>query len=163
MINDENIADVFIRWTALIGQKSLRLALTIQQAAGTGLTTLIVIGNAIKSYPDFDWAQVRLHFPQEWNNFTRAVQVVNNNPYYGYRKDLGVVKSTLYKNLSYIAKELLIKVGGQQSLTQYAEFPVRIPDKAGFDVLISDYEAAHAGQAYTQEQIAEQELRLQTW
>lgn len=65
------------------------------------------------------------------------------------------MKSTLYKSLSYIAKELLIKVGGQQSLTQYAGFPVRIADKAGFDVMIADYEAAHADKVFTDQQLHE--------
>ncbi|KAK9707981.1 hypothetical protein QE152_g27537 [Popillia japonica] len=62
------------------------------------------------------------------------------NVYYGFKHDLGVVKSTLYKSYGYVAKELLIKLRGERSLAQYAGWPRMVANQAAVDRLIANFE-----------------------
>ncbi|KAG5871292.1 hypothetical protein JTB14_030414 [Gonioctena quinquepunctata] len=78
------------------------------------------IREAIKDYTDFDWGYISLCFPQEWARFETAVRTVGGNQYYGFRKELGDAKSTNFKSLAWVAKELLIKAGGKTSLSRYS-------------------------------------------
>lgn len=142
-INDTNISDIFDRWNALIGEKCLRLNLTITRASESGLTSYLVIGQAIRTYNDFDWARIAMLYPAEWQNYCAAVEAVGNNPFYGYRKNLGVVRSTKYKSIAYVAKQLLIIVGGQSSLRFYQGWATRVPDKEAVDIMITQYERDH--------------------
>ncbi|KAG5870157.1 hypothetical protein JTB14_032449 [Gonioctena quinquepunctata] len=119
-INDVNIQVVFARWKSQIPAGALRLGLVVSQAAGGGLTAYLTIREAIKEYKDFDWGYISLCFPQEWAGFETAVQTVGGNQYYGFRKDLGDAKSTHFKSLAWVAKELLIKAGGKTSLSRYS-------------------------------------------
>ncbi|KAK9880202.1 hypothetical protein WA026_010076 [Henosepilachna vigintioctopunctata] len=115
-IDDVNIQAITERWTALLPPEALRLRLTVQRAAGAGITALMVTGRAIRLFDDFNWERVRTLYFDEWVSFSAAVDLVGNNKWYGFKKDLGGVASTKYKNLTYIAKELLIKVNGEASL-----------------------------------------------
>lgn len=53
---------------------------------------------------------------------------------------LGKVKSTNYKSLTYVSKELLVKVGGETSLRGYAGFVASVAYKAMVDGLIARFE-----------------------
>lgn len=141
-INAQNIATVVAHWTGLMPVKALRLRLVVQQAANSGLTALICIGTAMRLYPDFDWSMISRIMPVDVRNFHAAVATVDGDIYYGFNQDLGNVKSTLYKNLTYPAKELLMKVGGKGSLGQYGGWPRVVPHQALIDRKIADYETA---------------------
>jgi hypothetical protein len=125
-VNDNNISYILNRWFGFLPNEALRLRLTIAQAGGTGLTALNVVGQALIKFPDFCWRRVAGLYRAEWNNFKAAAAVVGNNPWYGYRKDLGPAASTKYISISWIAKELLIRFGNQQTLQQYRGWARRI-------------------------------------
>lgn len=48
-----------------------------------------------------------------------ALRAVGDNFYYGFKRDLGAARSTQYKILGYVARELLIKINGEITLRRY--------------------------------------------
>ncbi|AJG39062.1 putative nucleoprotein [Wenzhou crab virus 2] len=143
-INEVTAGPVFNRWLPLVPQNALRVRLTILQAAGEGLTAFTTILKALRAHPRFHWSRVINLFPQEWDNFVNAVTAVGANTFYGFKKDLGVVRSTMYKNLGYVAKELMVKVSGDAPLNFYAGW-TRIPAfRTIIDQMVVDYEAQRA-------------------
>lgn len=138
-VNAENIEAIAASWTELLPGHIMRLRLTISQIAGSGLTCLTTIGKALKDYDDFDWVSIQRMFPVEWNRFLAAVAAVGNNPYYGFNTNLEVVKSTNYKSLAFVAKELLIRAGGMSALKAYGGFPRNIPNEQQVMNMIRDY------------------------
>ncbi|XKL61658.1 hypothetical protein PGB90_001491 [Kerria lacca] len=101
----ENELGIVIEST--VEETALRLRLTIVQAAGSGLTCLILILKAMRIYANFPWWVVAALYGNEMANVETATTAVGDNPYYGFKKDLGAVKSRLYKNIAWVAKELL--------------------------------------------------------
>jgi hypothetical protein len=47
---------------------------------------------------DFNWPLMNKLLPGDLTRFAEAVDLINGNPYYGYKKDLGEASSTRYKN-----------------------------------------------------------------
>ncbi|QBP37029.1 putative coat protein [Lampyris noctiluca chuvirus-like virus 1] len=139
-VDETNISVITQRWLGLLPITALRLRLTVTQAAGGGLTALSVTGRAIRIFSDFDWGRIRQLYFDEWTNFEQAVALVGNNEWYGFRKELGIVSSTKYKNLSYVAKELLLKVNGEASLRSYAGWTRRARFQGVVDTLVATYE-----------------------
>lgn len=125
-VTDDNISTILEHWYDFLPADALRLRLTVEQSAGTGLTILSLIGQAVRTYPDFDWGVVMRSYPAEWAAFTAAVATVGNNPWYGYKKNLGNVSSTKYKSVGWVAVQLLQRVGGQMSLANYKGLPNRV-------------------------------------
>lgn len=151
-INDQNIPVITARWSGLLPEQALRLRLTVTQASGSGLTALVVIGVAILKYPDFRWLKIKALFPGEFAAFDTARAAVGNNVWYGFRHDLGPVKSTLYKNLAYVAKELLIKIDGKGTLNQYRGWTNAPKYRAILDTMIADYETHVMNVAFDRDQ-----------
>lgn len=142
MVNDTNIGAITDHWTRMLPVNALRLSLTVMKACNSGITALIVIGRAVKIFDDFDWARIVQIFQQEWTSVEVAMNDVGNNKWYGFRHNLGRVASTKYKNVAYVAKELLIKVNGEASLRSYGGWTRRAKYQAVLDTMIADYEAA---------------------
>lgn len=120
-------------------QLSTRLALTIQQTAGSGLTAFRVIGHAIRTHRRFRWDIVRQIFGVEWENYMRAVEAVAGDVYYGFRSDLAAARSTQFRNLTFICKELLIRCDGKETLRNYRGWPPTMARQEEFMTLITDY------------------------
>lgn len=138
-INDETIPLIQRTWERLIPQQALRLMLTVSQLAGSGLTTYSTIGTALRLYPTFNWGVISRTFPIEWENYRVALTTVGNNVYYGFRKELGIVKSTNFKSLGYIAKELLVRGDGRVSLNRYMGWARSIKFRQQIDQMILDF------------------------
>lgn len=143
-INEMTAGPVFNRWLPLVPQNALRVRLTIMQAAGEGLTAFTTILKATRTHPRFNWSRVINLFPQEWDNFVKAVAAVGTNTFYGFKKDLGVVRSTMYKNLGYVAKELMVKVSGDAPLNFYAGWTRMPAFRTIIDQMVVDYETLRA-------------------
>lgn len=141
-VDENTISGITERWSTMLPMPALRLRLTVEQASGSGLTALSVTGRAIKTYTDFNWVRIVQLYPDEWANLITAVDTVGNNVWYGFKKQLGIVSSTKYKNIAYVAKELLIRINGESSLRTYAGWVRRAKYQAVVDALIADYEAA---------------------
>lgn len=115
-VNENNAQDVFNRLDEMIPDIALRLKLTLMQASGSGLTLFMIIGRALRLYNDFPWSRVNTLTSGELANWTQAMRAIDGNLYYGFKRDLGVARSTLYKSLGYVAHELLMKINGEITL-----------------------------------------------
>lgn len=115
-LNDGNVGTIFETWYQLIPPSAIRCRVVLLQAAGSGLTALDVIARAIKTFPAFPWFKIARMYPEEWTAALIAIQTVGTNKWYGFRQDLGPVRSTLYRNITWVGKELLIRSGNDPSL-----------------------------------------------
>lgn len=141
-VDETCISRLLEEWHTRLPVDALRLRLVIEQAGGTGLTVLTTIGKAIKSYPTFPWHRVEALLPNQWTAAVQAIAAVGNNPWYGYKKNLGAVSSTRYKDIGYICKELLLKIGGDSNLTAYKGWPRRPSHQDTLDRWIECYREA---------------------
>lgn len=130
---------IIAQWNNLIPAHAIRMRTTITQASWAGLTTMTVIGRAMVLFVGFPWANITNAFNNEMNNFTAAVAAVGNDQYYGFGTNIEAVKSTLFKNIGYVAKELLIRGNSERSLTLYQGWTRNPPHKAALDTLITTY------------------------
>jgi len=94
-----------------------------------------VIGRAINTFPTFLWAKIE-HITGEITKYHAAAILVNGNRYYGFKKDLGAAKSTNYKNLGWVANELLLRCNGEVSLKGYHGW-IRVPTKAAIADIVN--------------------------
>lgn len=156
-LDETNAEETFNILTTNIPDIALRLTLTLQQSSWSGLTIYCLIKESILLYPDFQWYAVEVITEGQMTRWFAANTAINNNPYYGFKKDLGNAKSTNYKGPGYVAKELLIKIKGDLPLRQYQGLRGAIPGKARLDQLIEAYVARRneAGDAVQNEEPAD--------
>jgi hypothetical protein len=152
IVTSANIAALHNHWTAVgfFPANALRLRLIVAQMAGEGLTALSVIKEAMTKYPDFGWDQTAMLIPTDFTNADAAFQLVGADEYYGFNADLGAAKSTNYKNLAWVCKELLRRKGGKTSLRGYKGW-VRVPEQhQALEALVDAYVNAPPAGAPTQ-------------
>jgi len=123
----------------LIPDIALRLKLTLQQAAGSGLTFYVIIGRAHTKYENFPWGRANTLTGGELVSWETARQIIGENLYYGFKRDMGAARSTLYKSIGYVARELLVKINGERTLLRYASLTGNIKNKQALDRLIEQY------------------------
>lgn len=138
-VDDGNVENVVRRWLTRLPHEALRLRITLQQIPGEGLTCITSIIKAVGEYPMFDWAWVTLNFPTEARAVATAVGEITNKPYYGYKKDLALVKAANYRTIGYIAQQLLVKVGGEGPLRAAKCFTRTPKMKIIIDEMINDF------------------------
>lgn len=140
-VTGANAGNIFGTLHHMLPEHALRFRLTISQAAFHNLTGLTICGQAMRKYPNFNWTEVDRLVPGVIEAFARARVVVAGNPYYGFNNDLGQAKSSLYKALIYVGRELLIKLDGQRSLRSYRGIGNNTPikNKAQLDDLLAEY------------------------
>jgi len=100
-MNETNAQEVLSNLNALIPNVALRLKLTLQQAAGSRLTLYVIIGRAYTKYSTFPWGNALTG--GEFLSWEAARNIVGNNLYYGFKRDMGAARSTLYKSIGYVA------------------------------------------------------------
>lgn len=138
-ITDVNIKNIIRRWLALIPEEGLRLILTLSQAAGTGLTHYMTIAKAMRKFPNFNWNLISEILPADWHQFELAVLAVGQNAWYGYKRDLGAAKASGFRNLAWVAKELLIRGMGDAGLRQYGGWTRNVPQQSRITWIICCY------------------------
>jgi hypothetical protein len=119
---------VFRRWEQMFPDQALRLRLTVEQVTFNRLTVYLVIKEALQTFPSFPWPRLNKLLPGELERYCIAVNLIGNNPYFRYKKDIGEAVSTRYKNLGWVAKELLIRGAGKSSLVGYVGWPRTVPN-----------------------------------
>lgn len=136
----ENVASRMKAIEDIIPEDNMRLKIIIRQAALSGLTCITTIKKAMDTRPDFLWARVCALYPNEVQAATNAFALIGDNPYYGFTSTMEGVASNRYKNLAYVAKEVLIRYMGDSDLRQYAGFPRTplYPDRVA--AIFDDYE-----------------------
>ncbi|KAL0967482.1 hypothetical protein UPYG_G00252810 [Umbra pygmaea] len=111
LVHDGNMPAIMRRWLGMVPAGAVRLRVLLSQAAGSGLTSLYVIARAIHEHPDFPWPYIARLYPAEWRAAGTAIAIVGGNPYFGFRRDLAEVRSTLFKNLASFCGKLLVAAG----------------------------------------------------
>lgn len=127
-------------WTGMLPITPVRLRSAVLQASKQSMTSMLVIGRAMRLFPQFNWASLLTHFDAEATAFRAAVVAVAGNVYYGYSADIGPVKSRNFANIAWASKELLIRFNGEAGLANYAGW-TRAPKKRN---LINELLAAFA-------------------
>jgi hypothetical protein len=149
---DEVTAPIaFSRWQKMLPDSALRLRLTFQQVGYSRLTVFRVIEEAVRLFPDFGWPLISKLLPGDVPNFVIASEMIGNNPYYGFKKNLGEAASTRYRSLGWVAKELMIRGAGRASLTGYAGWPRAIPSMERVRQIIDSYLHRRAEAAIVEE------------
>lgn len=118
-VDETNAADIFGTYYSNLPAIALRLRLLLEQSVYSGLTCFALIGRALHQYPTFYWREIDQLLLGQFENFATARVRVAGNPYYGFSSELGSVKSTKYKGLTYVAIQLLEKLSGERSLRRY--------------------------------------------
>lgn len=128
-ITEKNVGPLMKHFLDHIMSEAIRLRITINQAKYQGLTMFQTIGRAMLKYPNLAWHLLEKIIPQEFINFKTALQAVGDNPYYGYSSSLDLVKAANFRNLGYLAKELLVKLNNEGHMNFNRVFEAS-PDKA---------------------------------
>lgn len=111
------IATAVQNWDDIIPQQALRVRLIIQQSRYTGVTSAYTVYKAIKAYPLFNWALVDHLVHAEFEAAIKAIKAIDDNPYIGYDDTkMAVIKATNYPTVAWVAKTLLVEVGGDLAL-----------------------------------------------
>nr|AYP67534.1 putative nucleoprotein [Canne point virus] len=138
---EECIGECLEHWVSLVDQSCLRLQLTLQQAKNSGLVILQCIRKALMLFPTFEWNKIAGWFPSDAANVAQAFQIVGDDKYYGFRRDLGPVRSTQYKSMAFVAKQLLLKWGGPEygTLGNYRGWPATVPHASEIEAMVNAF------------------------
>lgn len=144
-VNENNMGEMCTHWIGdahnpgVIPNHALYMRILVDQIKGEGLTALSTIKKALTTCPTFDWDIVAAMFPAEFDAIDAAFVAIGDNLYYGYKKNNHATKSTLYKNVAWVAKELLIRKGGNASLIRYKGW-TRNPERSNqLNMMIDNY------------------------
>lgn len=141
IVTEHNAQAIMDGLAGTMANFSLRLRLTVEQAAKGGMTSYWSIHAALETFPDFPWAEARRYISRDFERFHTACEIVGNNEYYGFRSNLGEAAAPKYKSFSWLAMHLLVAHRGAEygSLTKYATYN-RAPDsQAQLQQLIDQY------------------------
>ncbi|AVM87277.1 putative nucleoprotein [Wenling fish chu-like virus] len=158
-VDERTIGDVLRTWMEMLPGSMVRLRVALAQAAGSGMVGLDTVARAMRDHPDFPWHLVARCYPSEWQAMGTAFEVVDGNVHYGFKNDLGVVKSSLYKSVSWFAGQLLMKTG-DQTLKDYRGFREDPKHKTDLMNLIDEYIANSHQHLDTATDATEEELIL---
>lgn len=123
----------------LLGDKSLRLMLTLNQAAGSGLTVFCLIIEMVKAHPNFKWQVVFSIAANEKENLNAAITEVNNDLWFGYNSDKQHASTAKLPTLFFTAKSLAIKAEGQNTWNRYRGARTGVKNIQAIDDLVDSY------------------------
>lgn len=84
-------------------QASIRLKNLVLFAQQRGLTLYYLVKRALGSFPDFDWEMVYSSAQNDFENYRKARELVQDRPYYGYNPDIGIAAATNYPTLAFVS------------------------------------------------------------
>lgn len=145
-IPEGHIGVMFRVWAEDVKDLSMRLRVTLEQAAFTGLTQYMTIRKAILEFSTFPWAKVASLLPQEMANFQQALDTVKNDEFYGFRRDLGPAAATKFQSLAWVSKELIRRRGGTEAdhIEGFKGWLGTPRSHAALRKLLTDYQDAEA-------------------
>lgn len=143
-LTEHTAEDFFEGLEAMLPHGCQALVNLVTQTAYTGVTAAVTIKEALITHPNFNWDLIADLFPTEMTTAGQAVAELTENKYIGFKSNLGDIASTKYKNVAWVAKELMIRISGKGSLKAYGGW-IRIPaHQARLETLIETYVAARA-------------------
>lgn len=111
----------------------------VTQTSNAGMTAALTVRDAMKEHPTFKWRELADMFPAEMQAAGSAITAVEENPYIGFKSNLGEMASTKYKNLAWVAKELLIRIDGKGSLKSYKGWTRTPANASKLETWIEEY------------------------
>lgn len=141
-INDQTAHNIFAAWAADLPPNALKVRLLLEQAARAGMTLFYTIEETFRAAPAFPWGQLfrRATYFDEAIKFAAAVVMVGNNQYYGFRRDLGPVASSNYRNLATACRAILVRINpARVTLNRSLGFLRDFPESTYIYRLIDDY------------------------
>lgn len=138
-IDDTNVGSLMTHLTACIAGEAVRLSITVLQSQYHALTAFCTIQRAMIKYPTFAWHAFEKIAAGELENYKQALIAVGDNPYYGFKKDFGPVKSAKFRSLAYFSKELLVKLDGENNLNANRVFKAKIARADLIDKVVAHY------------------------
>lgn len=144
-INKDTAKKLFDHWSSIIPSSALKMQLVVQQAAGSGLTAYYTVCHAVSLYQSFPWHKVKALYLEEWMAFQAANEAIQGNPFYGFESDLKAVRSTKYKSIAWVAKELLCTYNGERgTLGRYQGWIKSPKEESIIQKIIEDYDKTRA-------------------
>lgn len=137
-IDDTNAHVIFSRWLRHVPRAAIRLRVLLSQAAGSGVTSLDIIAEAVATHADFPWHLIQRKYPEEWAAVSRGLEAVGGRIYAGYAGNLGAVRATLFRHITWVAKEILVS-HGNTSLANYRGGAV----DSAFEKTLKEWIATH--------------------
>lgn len=154
-IDATNAGQLFAHFQALNPDNIIALRNLVIQAAGSGLTTYMVILRAMTDFPDFNWARLMNIVGPEFRKLDLAVTAVAGNVYFGLNHQMAAASAKNFPNLAYASFQLCIRAGGDNPLRRYGGMPTVIPSKLIIDQMLTEYLELRAGAAAAAEVPAE--------
>ena len=112
----------------LVAPTGVKISTTITQIRGSGLTGITIIGTAISDYRDFPWSRIAKMMPVEFRAANNARSVFAGRPYVGFnRETMDKHGLSHYLNMAWVCRKLLIEMGTNLTLANYAGLPNAIP------------------------------------
>lgn len=149
-LTPDQVRDTATAWRNMIPMTFMRARMVLDRGAGHNLICFSTVKRALRTYPGFPWtALAQLIGLPELANFEAAEVAIADNPYYGYRSDLGPAKSTLYKNFATACSLLIAKAEGDKMIRKALCFkkPNQIPNSVEVIDLIDAYILSQAAAA----------------
>lgn len=109
-----DIGQVFIQLRDQTPLTAIKVRTMIEQAEDSGLSTFVIIKDAMMKYQAFPWGVVEALYPGQFLAYRNASVAIAGNPYYAYRHGgMGDAAATKYAVLGWTARSLFIETGDQ--------------------------------------------------
>lgn len=142
--NENCLKFLYKVWLDKIDDISSSLRTVLVQAKGQGLTTLKIIVEVLKEYPDFPWHRLlRVVSRSEFTAVERAIEACRGRPFAGFdARTMELYGVKHYRNIGYICKKILIVVAGEESYTDYRGLPATHRYDLKINDVINEYKAS---------------------
>ena len=101
LINDSTIDSIVTDLGNRLPDGAVAFRVLVQQTLGSGLTMLILIRDTMLAYPSFPWNILAGFMGGEMKCAVDAMNLVGDNQYLGYIKELGIAASSYYRGLAW--------------------------------------------------------------
>nr|WAS28130.1 MAG: hypothetical protein [Chuviridae sp.] len=117
-----SVGALFDYWSQDLPEHLMRMKLVLAQSAGSGLTPYLLVVKAMQTFPDFPWMRVRRLFLSEFAVFEMALENIGGNMYYAFEHNMTTFAGTKYRNVSWVARHVLMEFGGESTLRNLRGF-----------------------------------------
>lgn len=134
----KKVIEDWLNWTP---EPKLRLRLTFQQAKDEGLTGFMTVRDAILKVPTFPWGRLASipGYQGQMNAFCVARDLIGNDRYYGYNRDIGKAGIRNYHDLATACKIILVRAVGEAPLANARCWKSNIASQDQVQRLIDKY------------------------
>lgn len=143
-ITSDIMRSVIERFLQNVPPEALQVRLMIDQCKWHGLTVYKTCYDAIDKYRDFYWTRLQRIpvYNLEMENFRIAYNDVGDDEYYGFNRDLGTARSTLFKNFGSVCRQLIAVCESITTTMQSRSFPNNFAER---DLILTWITAYNAG------------------